>query len=226
MVWEAEYTTWGNTAKVTYKRVDGNIQEDIAFQPLRFQGQYYDTETGLHYNRFRYYDPDIGRFVTLDPIGLLGGVNLYAYASNPISWIDPLGLSSAALRKDMGMSSSIKGRAGHHLIPEKVWKNHEPFLNNIGMSGQRDLAANGIDIPTSNNGLGSSELAHRGRHPEYSKSVDSELGDISKRLETNKITPEEAKQEVQNLQKNNREAIKNKTVDSHVVDKSGCEILS
>ena len=48
----------------------------------------------MHYNRFRYYDPDIGRFVTLDPIGLLGGTNLYAYAPNPIGWVDPLGLSS------------------------------------------------------------------------------------------------------------------------------------
>jgi RHS repeat-associated protein len=42
-------------------------------QNLRFQGQYYDAETGLHYNRFRYYDPDIGRFVSQDPIGLAGG---------------------------------------------------------------------------------------------------------------------------------------------------------
>ena len=65
----------------------------------------------------------------------------------------------------MGMDPSIKGRAGHHLIPEKIWEKHEPFLNNIGMGGQRDLAANGIDMATSNNGLRSSELAHRGNHP-------------------------------------------------------------
>ncbi|WEE80214.1 RHS repeat-associated core domain-containing protein [Comamonas testosteroni] len=55
------------------------------------QGQYFDRETGLHYNLFRYYDPDIGWFTQQDPIGLAGG-NLYAYAPNPLTWIDPLGL--------------------------------------------------------------------------------------------------------------------------------------
>ncbi len=59
---------------------------------LRFQGQYYDVETGLHYNRHRYYDPTTARFINLDPIGLLGGNNNYEYAHNPIAWIDPLGL--------------------------------------------------------------------------------------------------------------------------------------
>ena len=60
-------------------------------QNLRMQGQYADQETGLCYNTFRYYDPDIGRFISQDPIGLAGGMNLYQYAPNPISWIDPWG---------------------------------------------------------------------------------------------------------------------------------------
>jgi len=55
------------------------------------QGQYADAETGLYYNTFRYYDPDVGRFVSEDPIGLLGGLNLYQYAANADSWIDPWG---------------------------------------------------------------------------------------------------------------------------------------
>ncbi|MGN8084338.1 RHS repeat-associated core domain-containing protein, partial [Variovorax sp. 22077] len=58
----------------------------------RFQGQYWDEETGLHYNRYRYYDPQAGRFASSDPIALAGGMNLHAYASNAIEWIDPLGL--------------------------------------------------------------------------------------------------------------------------------------
>ncbi|EAM1734544.1 type VI secretion system membrane subunit TssM [Salmonella enterica] len=62
-------------------------------QPLRLPGQYFDDETGLHYNLFRYYAPECGRFVSQDPIGLKGGLNLYAYAPNPIRWIDPLGLA-------------------------------------------------------------------------------------------------------------------------------------
>ncbi|WP_181382042.1 RHS repeat-associated core domain-containing protein, partial [Salmonella enterica] len=63
-------------------------------QPLRLPGQYFDDETGLHYNLFRYYAPECGRFVSQDPIGLNGGINLYAYAPNPLSYIDPLGLSN------------------------------------------------------------------------------------------------------------------------------------
>ncbi len=59
---------------------------------IRFQGQYFDEETGLHYNRYRYYSPYVGRFISKDPIGLLGGSNVYAYAPNPIDWVDPLGL--------------------------------------------------------------------------------------------------------------------------------------
>lgn len=63
-------------------------------QPFRFQGQQFDEETGLHYNRFRYYDPSIGRFFSQDPVGLHGGIHGFAYAPNPNNWIDPLGLSN------------------------------------------------------------------------------------------------------------------------------------
>ena len=62
-------------------------------QNLRFQGQYLDRDTGLHYNTFRYYDPDIGRFISPDPIGLNGGINLSSYAPNPVGWSDALGLA-------------------------------------------------------------------------------------------------------------------------------------
>ena len=61
--------------------------------PIRFQGQYHDHETGLHYNRYRYYDPRVGRFVSKDPISYAGGLNLYAYAPNPVEWVDALGLA-------------------------------------------------------------------------------------------------------------------------------------
>ena len=58
---------------------------------MRYLGKYLDRETGLHYNTFRYYDPDIGRFINQDPIGLAGGHNLYRYAANLLTWIEPWG---------------------------------------------------------------------------------------------------------------------------------------
>lgn len=62
-----------------------------ATTPFRFPGQIEDAETGLHYNRYRYYDPEIGRYISPDPIGLDGGWNLYAYGPNPVGWADPMG---------------------------------------------------------------------------------------------------------------------------------------
>ncbi|WLI18559.1 RHS repeat-associated core domain-containing protein [Pseudomonas wuhanensis] len=84
-VWHATYRVWGNTLEEV--REPYYIEE----QNLRFQGQYLDRETGLHFNTFRFYDPDVGRFTTPDPIGLEGDLNLYQFAPNPIAWVDPWG---------------------------------------------------------------------------------------------------------------------------------------
>ena len=95
VVWLADYEAWGNTAKVVWREEKLEQLQVSAneLQPIRFQGQSFDTETGLHYNRFRYFDPDLGMFTTRDPIGLLGGNNVFQYAPNPTGWIDPFGLA-------------------------------------------------------------------------------------------------------------------------------------
>jgi RHS repeat-associated protein len=78
---------------------------------LRFPGQYYDSETGLHYNGFRYYDPQSGRYLTSDPIGLDGGLNAYLYANaNPLLFIDPDGLFGLLLNEF---------KRGSHRIPRQ-----------------------------------------------------------------------------------------------------------
>ncbi|MGM5629621.1 RHS domain-containing protein [Apibacter raozihei] len=61
--------------------------------PFRYQGQYEDVETGLYYNRFRYYSPEEGLYISQDPIGLQGGIEFYSYVHDPNGWIDPLGLT-------------------------------------------------------------------------------------------------------------------------------------
>ena len=85
LLWFGNYTGWGRLKEETKVT-------DSAYQPFRLQNQYADRETGLHYNFFRYYEPDAGRFVNQDPIGLYGGDNLYRFSSNIQIWIDPLGL--------------------------------------------------------------------------------------------------------------------------------------
>ena len=67
---------------------DERVYKD-AHQPFRLQNQYFDEETGLHYNLMRYYEPEVGRFVKQDPIGLAGGSYLYQFAPNVLEWIDP-----------------------------------------------------------------------------------------------------------------------------------------
>jgi len=95
VAWSAQYKAWGQAKEAireaAYKAGIRN--------PIRFQGQYLDEETGLHYNRHRYYDPDMARYLTQDPIGLLGGINIYAYAPNPVGWLDPLGLSGNSAQR-------------------------------------------------------------------------------------------------------------------------------
>ncbi|WP_186108175.1 RHS repeat-associated core domain-containing protein [Burkholderia gladioli] len=96
LVWEASYRAWGETRELL-QRASASAALESVYNPLRFQGQQFDAETGLHYNRYRYYDPTVGRFISCDPIGPEGGVNVYQYASNPVSWADPLGLASKLL---------------------------------------------------------------------------------------------------------------------------------
>ena len=85
-VWQCQLDIYGKVR---------SLQGDQTFIPFRYQGQYEDEETGLYYNRFRYYSPDSGIYITQDPIGLEGGMpNMYAYTHDSNTWIDSFGLST------------------------------------------------------------------------------------------------------------------------------------
>ena len=124
IVWKAQYKTYGNVALKNVEEVENN---------LRFQGQYFDEETGLHYNRHRYYDPSVGQFTTQDPIGLLGGVNNYQYAPNPTGWVDPSGLkcnewNTFQSRSKGVFSNSTQAALGYSLWKAQCWSELEALL--------------------------------------------------------------------------------------------------
>ena len=85
VTWSAEISAWGELR---------SVEGDRFACPFRWPGQYEDAETGLYYNRFRYYDPEAGEYVSQDPIGFGGGDNFAAYVHDPLIEFDPLGLAS------------------------------------------------------------------------------------------------------------------------------------
>ncbi|ALL65001.1 RHS repeat-associated core domain [Paraburkholderia caribensis MBA4] len=116
IVWEAHYGVTGAVDHVETCLID---------QPVRLQGQYFDGESGLYYNRHRYFDPATGIFISQDPIGLDGGVNSYEFASNVFGWIDPLGLIK-------------ESKAGRYHGPKPKYENpghHDPSSGNFRGGG-------------------------------------------------------------------------------------------
>ncbi|MBL1276437.1 MAG: RHS domain-containing protein [Ectothiorhodospiraceae bacterium] len=97
VVWSWDSDAFGATA--ANDDPDGDGVDTVV--NLRFAGQYYDAETQLHYNYFRYYDPSTGRYITSDPIGLDGGLNTYGYVGgNPLRFIDALGLAPCSVGRN------------------------------------------------------------------------------------------------------------------------------
>lgn len=130
VVWAAAYDVWGAAEQRSARG---------AKCPLRFQGQWHDEESGLYYTRHRYYDPELGRFISPDPIGLRGGFNAYRYAPNPVNWIDPYGLDwnyvlvnpqNATAENPNGVYYS--GVAADNARPSAVEYRHG---NNVGNDG-------------------------------------------------------------------------------------------
>ncbi|HFL5872618.1 TPA: RHS repeat domain-containing protein, partial [Serratia marcescens] len=133
LCWSGQYDTFGKlqgqTVAGAAKRQGAQYQ-----QPLRYAGQYQDDESGLHYNLFRYYEPEVGRFTTQDPIGLRGGLNLYQYAPNPLMWVDPFGLSPVSPKTVLFSQDSINpvfddGRNVNELIHRL--KNDPSYINQV-----------------------------------------------------------------------------------------------
>jgi RHS repeat-associated protein len=194
-----ERNAWGNPA--------GNLNS-TAQCPLGFQGQYFDDESGLYYNRFRYYDPAYARFISQDPKSLFGGFNLYLYCPDPFRDVDPLGLDSRAL--DNALQGKPKdGQQAHHIIPEGVLEKNPQLEQAITPLGyNRDHPENGILLPSSDSEAQARNIpSHRGSHPNYNKEVGARVADINQRLVDKDITKEQAFDEIKALQKEYRKKI-------------------
>ncbi|MFF9072395.1 putative T7SS-secreted protein [Streptomyces sp. NPDC014872] len=111
IAWRSRRTLWGTTTWAS---------DSTAYTPLRFPGQYYDPETGLHYNYFRHYDPETARYLTPDPLGLVPAPNPSTYVLNPHTWTDPLGLSGCPPHLFRGTTTGFEGSPGvqrHGITP-------------------------------------------------------------------------------------------------------------
>ncbi|MFD2909219.1 RHS repeat-associated core domain-containing protein [Flavobacterium ardleyense] len=107
-IWEGSLDSYGKL------RID---KGEIGSCPFRYQGQYEDLETGLYYNRFRYYDHEEGRYISQDPIGLISGEpNLYAYVQDPNGWVDVFGLEG--ITSTVGDLRSARLKDAHHVIQD------------------------------------------------------------------------------------------------------------
>ncbi len=123
VVWSAEMGPWGDVREERGEK---------GLCPVRFQGHWHDAETGLHFNRSRYYDPALGRYLSPDAYGLWGGMNPYRYCPNPINWIDPLGLDWNYVLVDANDTPYYSGVSTQD--PSQVEKRHR---DNVGADGPR-----------------------------------------------------------------------------------------
>ncbi len=202
IVWSAQYKAWGKVHTIEQPQIciqeqhgsaltERWIEPESIEQPLRFLGQYYDQETGLHYNRFRYYDPDTGRFISQDPIGLMGGFNLYQYAPNPVGWVDPLGLCPDKLGRNMGARVG-DDMANHHLIPEELLKDkrYAGLFENAKKSGlDGDAASNGIFLPDNKDLAKTLDLpGHWSNHRKYTDSISGDLDVLNEQFRHGKLS--------------------------------------
>lgn len=203
--------TWGALAL----KDDPEALDVAAVCPIRFQGQWEDQETGLFYNRYRHYDAALAQYVSPDPIGVVGGVQSYAYVSNPAFEIDPFGLSggSTTLRRNLEKGGCVPAGVGgvpwqaQHNIPQEVWGANQKFFDDIGMGADpktgnpRDSASNGTALPrdeTDGKKLGM--CCHRGSHPQYTDRVRSRVEQVRDAFNQGKLTPEQARSQIGNLQ--------------------------
>ncbi|MDQ2706944.1 MAG: DUF6531 domain-containing protein [Actinomycetota bacterium] len=161
IAWRPNTTLWGH--RFSIKSADTAC-------PLRFPGQYFDSETGLHYNLYRYYRPESGRYESADPLGLIPAPNPHAYVPNPMGWVDPLGLSPYEAGRDtplarLGRDWESATRLGRHADAAEA-KDAARFGHGVSVSADPSKVANpSASLATRG------QLEHAGFQVKYSPTV-------------------------------------------------------
>ncbi|PHM76854.1 RHS family protein [Xenorhabdus cabanillasii JM26] len=211
LVWAQRLRTWGKADKSQV--IASNNPDYHVGCHFRFLGQYEDEESGLYYNRFRYYNPQTAQYISPDPIGLAGGINLYAYAPNPLSWIDPLGLAAYSVERWTKWGNSTDkiskslNKLGERALKNSGgnWKKSEELFNKyIGMANDRlskveskyrieiqPAIKNGIRVPAVTKGpVYSNGRWHTGfRYTKGSKRLDAGIYDITSKANEHGLHP-------------------------------------
>ncbi|WP_332604595.1 RHS repeat-associated core domain-containing protein [Acinetobacter sp. ESBL14] len=141
-VWEITLNTWGKTLNVKAFHPDNPFEHTH----LRFQGQYFDQETGLHYNRHRYYEPFSARYISKDPLGLEGGIHTSAYVRDPNQWVDPMGL--------MAEKNKNANQSKYERYSQDFNRRNAPIVERQRNTNEQAKVARGMgrnDFPVMNN---------------------------------------------------------------------------
>ncbi|WP_233960471.1 RHS repeat domain-containing protein, partial [Pectobacterium versatile] len=149
--WRGEQELWGahreERRPIPLRRYLGDAANEEVYCELRYQGQLYDAETGLYYNRHRYYDAESGQYLSPDPIGLLGGIRPQAYVHNPLEWVDPLGLTpkegSQTDKKHTG--TTYRGLTEEQKAQAKAGKDIQPKNPCADYSAQEHVSNGKLD---------------------------------------------------------------------------------
>ncbi|WP_217135859.1 putative T7SS-secreted protein [Streptomyces sp. AC558_RSS880] len=171
IAWRSRSTLWGTTAWA---------RDSSAYIPLRFPGQYYDPETGFHYNCFRHYDPETGRYTSPDPLGLAPAPNPVGYVDNPYTGCDPLGLMPKYTKEEKARQRAVKAADG---VIEKAqgdrFRKHPDYHGDTmhGFSDERvlEILKNPDAVYQSTGGNGNL-LFRQGEDVVVTKGVGSEAG--------------------------------------------------
>ena len=184
---------------------------DVSSCPWRFPGQYADEETGLYYNRARYYDPASGGYIAKDPVGLLGGLSPYAYVWDPQIWIDPFGLSpllpGETSTGTYGDLTDAHG-AGDNLTPHHVPA--DSYMRGRGAPGYTRNAGASIMVEQPTPGAGGRHRATRsyGRRPMLDETprqaLARDINDLRRIYQRAGLYSRQVRAELQNLIRLNR----------------------